>query len=155
MWYLYIILLHRFGTCEPYRGQPDLCRDFIAEDAYIFVIDDADNPAISQDVIVTALKVVAPFISTAEEQCQELVSNTLCNYFFPSCGNEGGVHLPLALCPEECAYVSQECESIWTGVMGTLEQLEDIPALNCSASSSRFRGLSACCVSAGIVISRK
>lgn len=125
------------------------CDQYIDSDGYIFALSGSR----SQSDISRHLQFVKIAVDTADMLCREQISRVVCNYFYPSCGSREGIHHPLSLCTEECEFVSVSCNTTWQAVMKTLTTLENsLGAINCTASSSRFGGLSACCIGAGINI---
>ena len=82
-------------------------------------------------------------------RCQKIVSLVLCNYYFAPCGSMKGVHLPLSLCEEECAFVQKSCSDLWEKVNHIMVQ-RGIEVIICEETQSRFNGVSACCSGFGI-----
>lgn len=127
-----------------------LCDQYIESDGYIFSLIGSS----SQSAIRNMLQFVDININNLsdEELCRDQVSRVVCSHFYPSCGSREGVHLPLSLCREECEFVSESCGDTWRAVMMTLMIPDPTGAINCATSSSRFGGVSAFCVAAGINI---
>ena len=85
-----------------------------------------------------------------DEQCGELISRLLCHYYFAPCGANGQLHLPLAVCPDECHYVQSTCPVQWRSVITTLG-FTGLSTVNCT-DGSLLQGLAPCCSDAGIEI---
>ena len=94
---------------------------------------------------------VAPIVRQINgEECRDLISRVVCHYFFAPCGENGLLHLPLSVCPEECLFVKSYCSPH----LDTINDLLDPIGLGnvvCDASY-HLQGLSPCCSGAGIEI---
>ena len=93
---------------------------------------------------------VLPILRGDNVECHELISKVVCHYFFAPCGENGLLHLPLSVCPEECHYVESTCASEWSVVNDILSRAEGLSTVDCNATGSLLGGLSPCCVDARI-----
>ena len=96
---------------------------------------------------------VYPLLSGFNGECGDLMSRLLCHYFFAPCGANGQLHLPLAVCPDECQYVQSVCERSWS-IVNQLLSRAGLGTVSCSATGSLLQGLALCCIDAGIDISK-
>ena len=87
-------------------------------------------------------------------ECGDLISKVLCHYFFAPCGANGSLHLPLSICSEECNYVQSACANEWR-IVNNLLNNAGITMINCKATSTLLKGLTPCCIDAGIEIASK
>ena len=85
-------------------------------------------------------------------ECGDLISRLLCHYFFAPCGANGQLHLPLAVCQEECQYVQSACESDWR-VVSNLLSSNGLGTVGCASTDAAvIQDLAPCCTDAGIKI---
>ena len=131
------------GTCLKYLGQSNLCNKFHKSTDYIFT--NMNQSFLSNELDGRIL----PFLSGGEE-CGDLISRVLCHYFFAPCGANGLLHLPLAVCPDECDYVQSTCSRQW-GIVNSLLSIAKLNTINCT-NGSLLQGLAPCCIDAGIEI---
>ena len=96
---------------------------------------------------------IVPFLRGDNGECGDLMSRLLCHYFFAPCGANGQLHLPLAVCQEECQYVQSTCENQWR-ITNSLLSSAGLGTISCSATGSPLQGLALCCIDAGIEISK-
>ena len=94
---------------------------------------------------------ILPFLSGDDGECSDLISRTLCHYFFAPCGANGQLHLPLAVCPDECHYVQSTCEGHWRTVNNLLST-SGLSTIGCTSTDALIQGLAPCCMDAGIII---
>ena len=94
---------------------------------------------------------ILPFLSGDDGECSDLISRILCHYFFAPCGANGQLHLPLAVCQEECHYVQSACTNQWR-IANNLLSSAGLSTVSCSATGSLLQGLALCCTDAGITI---
>ena len=135
--------MHSFGTCAPYTGESNFCDNYISLSDYVFILSEHQN-------IHKNISALERIMSTSSLQCRDLVSAVICNYYFAPCGNStNGVHLPLSVCQDECECVSEDCSLLWTQAQEILAE-ENLDIIDCSDTSSRFKGLSLCCSGLGI-----
>ena len=107
----------------------------------------------NQSFLSTELNIrIHPALSGDDEECVDLISKVLCHYFFAPCGANGQLHLPLAVCPEECHYVQSVCPVQWKRVNNLLSAA-NLSTVKCT-SGSLLQGLAPCCIDAGIEITR-
>ena len=85
-------------------------------------------------------------------ECGDLISKVLCHYFFPPCGANGLLHLPLTICPEECGYVEIACENQWITMNDLLAGSTKLNRISCKGTGALLHGLTPCCIDAGIEI---
>jgi hypothetical protein len=133
------------GACHKYLQQsdPGLCNQFYESTDYIFT-------TMNQSFVSTLLNDrILPFL-IEDEECGDLISRLLCHYFFAPCAANGQLHLPLAVCPDECYYVQSACPVQWRNVIRTLG-FAGLNTINCT-DGSFLQGLAPCCVDAGIEI---
>ena len=122
-----------------------LCSKFYTSSDYIFT-------AMNQSFISSELTGrVLPLLNGDDGECGDLISRLLCHYFFAPCGANGQLHLPLAVCQEECQYVQSTCESYWRVVNNQLSS-SGLGTISCASTDALLRGLAPCCVDAGIEV---
>ena len=95
---------------------------------------------------------VAGMISGESSACQDRIRKVVCNFFFPSCGNQSGVHRPVSVCGEECTFVAENCPEAWSGTQQVLESAGNLGGIVCNDTASRLGELSGCCSGVNIVI---
>ena len=135
------------GTCQPYLHQTNLCNAYYNSSDYIFT---AINQ--SQNIVSNELNGrIFPVLSRDDEECGDLISRVLCHYFFAPCGTNGLLHLPLAICPDECNYVQSACSRQW-GIANNQLSNAGLSTVSCSATGALLKGLAPCCTGAGIKI---
>ena len=132
------------GTCHKYLGQSNLCNKFHKSMDYIFTT--MDQSFLSDELDGRVL----PYLIGDDEECGDLISRVLCHYFFAPCGANGLLHLPLAVCPDECIYVQSACSRQW-GIVNSLLSIAKVNMVNCT-NGSLLQGLAPCCIDAGIEI---
>ena len=122
-----------------------LCSKFYTSSDYIFT-------AMNQSFISSELTGrVLPLLNGDDGECGDLISRLLCHYFFAPCGANGQLHLPLAVCQEECQYVQSTCENQWR-ITNNLLSSARLGTVSCSTTGSLLQGLALCCTGAGITI---
>ena len=134
------IHMYSIGTCHKYFRQSTLCNKFHKSTDYIFT-------TMNQSFISTELD---EMILSNDGECGDLISRVLCHYFFAPCGANGQLHLPLAVCPDECHYVKSTCPAQW-GRVNNLLSMANLNTINCT-NGSLLQGLAPCCIDAGIEI---
>ncbi len=97
---------------------------------------------------------ILPVLRGLNEECGDLIYRLLCHYFFAPCGANSQLHLPLAVCPDECHYVQTVCQQQW-GIVNHLLSTAGLSNVSCSATSALLQGLAPCCIDAGIQIEGK
>ena len=134
--------------------QFELCSEFFHSTSYVFNSSRLDtNLDTNLNSIRDKLDVLQRFgtvLDTEGSICNRNARSLLCNYFFPPCGNQSGVHLPLAVCHEECVNISQLCPKTWSEVVQFLNDEEGLEVINCDNTSQRSSGISDCCSGFGI-----
>ena len=133
------------GTCQHYLSRSNLCNSIYKSTDYIFT--NTTQSLLSSELDDRIL----PVLGGHDGECGDLISKVLCHYFFAPCGENGLLHLPLSLCPEECHFV----ESVCGNQMGTVNELLDnagLSTVNCTATKVLIQDLSPCCIDAGIEI---
>ena len=136
------------GTCQRYLSHSNLCNSFYDSTDYIFT-------AMNQSLVSNELDGrILPVLSGDDEECGDLISRVLCHYFFAPCGANGLLHLPLAVCQEECQYVQSACTNQWR-IVNNLLGTAGLSTISCSATGTLLQGLAPCCTGAGIKIESK
>ena len=92
---------------------------------------------------------VLPILRGDNVECHELISKVVCHYFFAPCGENGLLHLPLSVCPEECHYVESTCVYKFMTTNNLLSNA-GLNIVNCNTTSDLLQGLSPCCTDAQI-----
>ena len=139
---------YSIGICHNYLGQSNLCNSFLGSTDYIFT-------TINQLMLSTGLdERILPLLEGVYGECSDLISRLLCHYFFSPCGANGQLHLPLAVCQEECHYVQSTCEIQWR-IVNSLLSIGGLSSINCSATGALLQRLDLCCIDAGIKIESK
>ena len=142
-YYYFIPSACSIGTCQRYLQQSDLCNSVYESSDYIFT-------AMNQTLLSKELDGrVFPILSG---ECGNLISKVLCHSFFPPCGANGLLHLPLTLCPDECHYVEIACAYQWVVVNNMLAGSTKLNSINCEATGALLQGLTLCCIDSGIEI---
>ena len=94
---------------------------------------------------------IFPIFDGRGGECSDLISRILCHYFFAPCGANGQLHLPLAVCPDECHYVQSTCEGHWR-IVNNLLSTSRLSTISCTSTNALIQGLAPCCMDAGITI---
>ena len=100
-------------------------------------------------------------------ECYEPISRALCTYYYPKCGYNGTVHVPMTLCSDVCEYVSKQCSATWLVFQSYINSasfgFNDNDYQTCGSSLLRFpecnnTGIkdvnltNNCCISGGIIL---
>ena len=135
----------------------NFCNDIIPSTAYVYML-----AAVPQEQIVGQLdfaEIIIKTIAGEDLECLNLVKKVVCNFFFPSCGSQNGVHRPVSVCGEECTFVAESCATTWEAWEASQEALRlmtgDEPALgdiDCMNTTSRVGNLSGCCSDVNVTI---
>ena len=104
-----------------------------------------------QLILSTEVDNILPLLSAINGECRDVMSKLLCHYFFAPCGANDQLHLPLAVCQDECHYVQTVCNKQW-GVVNHLLSAAGLSNVSCNATGSLLQGLAPCCIDAGIQI---
>ena len=96
------------------------------------------------------MEMIARNISRESSACQDRIRKVVCNFFFPSCGSQSGVHRPVSVCSEECAFVAESCPVAWSAAQQVLEHIHE--EIVCNDTASRLGELSGCCSGVGVDI---
>ena len=78
-------------------------------------------------------------------ECIKLTATYLCNYYFPSCGSQEGVHLPVSICSRECNFVQARYPHMWNFIDTFLSQYTNLEMITCTNITAKFSGISPCC----------
>ena len=125
------------GSCIPYSDESNFCDTYInSSSSYVF-------RATAPNTDLTALQNVVDL--EQDLNCQDMVSEMVCNYVFPPCGSTDGVHLPLSICEDACNFVAQTCPKLWQAVLRTVP-------IACNNTATRLMGLSPCCSDLSIAL---
>ena len=103
------------------------------------------------------LDIVEIIIDEGDPECLNLVRKVVCNFFFPSCGSQSGVHRPVSVCSAECTFVAESCATTWELAQEALRLMapEDEPALgdiDCMDTASRVGNVSGCCSDVNVTV---
>lgn len=135
----------RIGICQQYVNQSKLCNSFYDSNNYTFTKN-------SKLVVTSELDGrIRSVLRAYGGECEELISKVLCHFFFAPCGENGLLHLPLSICPEECYYAKTVCESEWKIVEILLASV-GLDFIDCDATGEHLQGLAPCCTDVGITI---
>ena len=133
-------------------GASDFCNDIIPSTAYVYT-----TAAVPLERIVRQLAIAEISIEDNDTECLNLVRKVVCNFFFPSCGSQSGVHRPVSVCSAECTFVAERCATTWESAQEALRLMisEDEPALgdiDCMNTASRVGNVSGCCSDVNVTI---
>ena len=140
---IYLLYTCSIGTCHRYLRKSNLCNRFYESTDYIFT-------NMNQSLISTELDERIFHVLRDDGECGDLISRVLCHYFFAPCGANDQLHLPLAVCPDECHYVQSTCPIQWRRV-NSLLNVTFLNTINCT-NGSLLQGLAPCCIDAEIKI---
>ena len=105
--------------------------------------------AVQRDHIIRQLSIAELSIDGDDLECLTRVKKVVCNFFFPSCGSQSGLHRPVSVCGEECAFVARSCATTWESSQQALRlTASNDPALgdiDCMDTASHLSNLSGCC----------
>ena len=107
-----------------------------------------------QLTLSTELDNILPLLSAVNGECGNVMSKLLCHYYFAPCGANDQLHLPVAVCQDECHYVQTVCNKQW-GVVNHLLSAAGLSNVSCNATGTLLQGLAPCCIDAGIQIKGK
>ena len=134
----------RFGVCEPYIGDVEVCEGVLSADIdYVFI------PKIhgSQKNISNFLKqnILTSLISSSDDDvCRNKLYQIICKYYLSPCGTTSSQLPPHSVCPEDCSTVQMECPSAWEAAqLG----LKDYDFINCDDTTAFIFPLPSCCTS--------
>jgi len=152
---LYPLSISFGGVCEAYQHGSMLCDSQLGESVEIYFSNALRSSSIGTQVELTTKlnTVISQVFATASTQCQELIQNLLCLYYYPPCGVNGTLTSPVSICPEECFYVQNECANVWNQLETLLSTAApSIGFINCSNPGQLLEPLPHCCMGAGITI---
>lgn len=102
-------------------------------------------------------------------ECYEPIARAICTYYYPKCGYNGTVHVPVSLCSDACEYVSTQCSDTWLAFQTYINKVifgftNNNNYQNCGSSLLQFpecnntgiKNLNLtnnCCTSGGIILS--
>ena len=140
--------IHRFGTCEPYRGSG------ICNSVYTQGVDNVYIPSsrgVSQEMLNERLEMTfGTLLEVVTDECRELFSKYVCNSLYFHCGtNLSEIVPPVSVCPEECSFVKESCPELWMALQKSSEfGGEDFT--NCNTTGDILEPLAHCCSDADI-----
>ena len=96
-------------------------------------------------------------------ECYEPIARAICTYYYPKCGYNGTVHVPMTLCSDVCEYVSTQCPTVWLSFRGYINGFDAEDHSYCGPSLMHFSGCNNteikhlnltndCCTSGGIIL---
>ena len=154
--YHFMIIFSTNGKCEPYykSSTESICDKYLTKLDYVYI-----RHAVSGQYIVrVAMEIVTSELSPLKpaSECYELIARALCTYYYPKCGYNGTVHVPMTLCSDVCEYVSTQCSVTWVAIKKGIEEhgRDIINLLDCN-STTTTSGLNLtnnCCIRGGIIL---
>ena len=144
--------------CEAYQRGSVLCDSQLGESAEIYFSNALRSSSIQiQGELTSELNaIISQVFATTSAECQELIRNVLCLYYYTPCGFNGTLTSPVSVCPEECFYVETQCTIVWNRLETLLSTAApSIGFINCSNPGQILEPLPHCCMGAGITILRK
>ena len=140
-----LIIIHRFGKCEPYSESMKVCDDiFTAGVDYVFV-PRIHGTQSTQDDISKILSLTA--LQLQNSNCRDRILQIICNYYLNPCGTNSSQVPPYSICPEDCSAVENECPVEWTSVQ---HELKEYQFIDCTYTSTLLFPLKSCCKSVDI-----
>ena len=139
--------MSRFGVCEPYNGNIEMCNDLLTPYVdYVFIPLAHET----QNRIGSILESNLPNLTIVktEDYCHDQIYRIICNYYFIPCGNLTNTLPPSSICPEECSLVEESCPSVWEVVRLAMDS--ELPFIDCTDTGSPLLPLPNCCTGAGI-----
>ena len=137
----------RFGVCEPYNGNTEVCNDLLAPYVdYVFIPVAYET----QNKIGSILESNLPNLTNVktEDYCHDQIYSIMCNYYFIPCGNLTNTLPPSSICPEECSLIEESCPLIWEVVKLAMDS--ELPFIDCTDTGLPLVPLPHCCTGAGI-----
>ena len=101
-------------------------------------------------------------------ECYEPITRAMCTYYYPKCGYNGTVHVPMTLCSDVCEHIVRQCSTAWSSFQGYINNViiafNSKDYQNCGSSLLQFpecnntgiKNLNLtnnCCTSGGIILS--
>ena len=136
-----------FGTCEPFHTRSRICKDILSENVnYVYhTTGSPEQNTIAEELDKLDNTFLQPVIALEGQECINLTAKYLCNYYFPSCGSQEGVHIPVSICSRECNFVQARCPHMWNFIDAFLSQYTNLEMITCTNITAKFSGISPCC----------
>ena len=151
-----MIIFSTNGKCEPYykSSTESICDKYLTKLDYVYI----RHAFFGQYIVRVAMEIVTSELSPLKpaSECYELIARALCTYYYPKCGYNGTVHVPMTLCSDVCEYVSTQCSVTWVAIKKGIEEhgRDIINLLDCN-STTTTSGLNLtnnCCIRGGIIL---
>ena len=138
-----MVLLYRFGVCEPYIGDNELCNEVFRPGLdYVFI---PTTLGTQRDILTFLKREIEEFLTSSVNTegivCYENIRELICKYYMTPCDIH---HLSLySICSEECSAIENDCPILWKTTKRLLEQYSFI---NCNHTYDLIFPLPNCCV---------
>ncbi len=134
------------GTCERYQRLSSICNTVFNESTgYVFIRN--SSGLFNQSWLSYKLdQILSDTIIDGNTTCSLMIKSVVCNYFMPTCGNSGFVHIPRAVCPNDCSLVQNGCSDEWSRINTVLVVNGNLGAINCEATQHLLNPLPTCCI---------
>ena len=97
MFYCIDIFSSRFGRCEGYSGDVEVCDGILAADTDLVYNMNHSN---TTSAYLNHKINISLFVDHAKS-CVQQVFRIICHYFLPSCGNVTKTHPPSSICDQK------------------------------------------------------
>ena len=159
-----MIIFSTNGKCEPYykSSTESFCDKYLTKLDYVYI----RHTFFGQYIVRVAMEIVTSELSPLKptSECYEPIARALCTYYYPKCGYNGTVHVPMTLCSDVCEYVSTQCSTVWLSFRGYINAFSSGDHPYCGSSLMHFSGCNNtgikhlnltnnCCTSGGIILS--
>ena len=153
-YHIFMIIFSTNSKCEPYykRSTESICDKYLTKLDYVY-ISGARFGQYTIRLVMEGITSVFPLKPTSE--CYELIARALCTYYYPKCGYNDTVHVPMTLCSDVCEYVSTQCSVTWVAFKKDIEDRGRgyIHLLDCNNTAITGLNLTNnCCISGGIIL---
>ena len=135
-----LILIHRFGKCEPYNESMKVCDDIFTVGVDHVFVPRIHGAHSTQENISNFLNLTA--LQLQSSNCRNHVLQIICNYYLSPCGNKSFQVSPYSICPEDCNAVQKKCSVEWQIAQ---KELKDYEFINCNYTSTLLFPLKSCC----------
>ena len=152
--YHFMIIFSTNGKCEPYykSSTESICDKYLTKLDYVYI----RHTVFGQYIVRVAMEIVtSAFPLKPTSECYELIARALCTYYYPKCGYNGTVHVPMTLCSDVCEYVSTQCSVTWVAIKKGIEEhgRDIINLLDCNSTTTTGLNLTNnCCIRGGIIL---
>ena len=148
-----MIIYSTNSTCEPYykTSTESICDKYLTKLDHVYIRHTLYGQYTIR-VVMEGVTSVFPLKPTSE--CYELIARALCTYYYPKCGYNDTVHVPMTLCSDVCEYVLTQCSVTWVVIKeGIKDGIKYLYLPDCN--NTMITGLNLtnnCCTSGGIIL---